>query len=130
MGREGGVRLSRVRGVLVREAGELDEVDGAIVLANGGVGHEGDLGVLADVEGWGDILQAGLRLDATGAEVDLASTDGGQDRRIAVIVPSDSADLVSHAGRAGDGVSDVDGGRHTREERHSGDEESRGAHYD
>jgi len=79
------------------------------------------LSVLADIERGGDVLETSLLLDAAGAEVDGAGADACQSWRVAVIVPSDCALLASSTSRGGNGLSDVDGARHLRDEGGSDD---------
>jgi len=126
LGGEGGESELRVRGVLVRQAGELDEPHVAVG-TDAGVHGVGDLGILADVEGGRDVLQASLLVDTTRAEIDGAGADCGECGSVAIIVPRYRARRVGSASGCRDGLCDVNGGRDLGEEGGGSEGESGGS---
>jgi len=120
------VELS-VRGVHVANAGELDEVIVAIA-ADSGIGSEGNLRVLADVQRWRDVHERVLAGDVANGKVDLAGTDRCESRSGAIIVPSECAVPTSCACSGSHRVSDVDSRSNLGDESSGKDESSVGAH--
>jgi len=123
LGGERGEWECRVGRVLEANGRKLDEVD-CTVGAKVRIGSVSDLGILADVEGRRDVLEAGLLGNAASAEVDGASADVSKGRLIAIVVPSDCALLARGHNSASDRLGNVDGARHLGDEGRGDESES------